>query len=164
MKLAPGPRGLPLVGSTFAAFADPFGFFERLWREHGDIVRVTFGPYVYHLVNEPDALRHVLVDNARNYKKGIGYTAFLPLLGDGLLTSEGDFWLRQRRLAQPAFHKQRVAGYGTVMTDFAERHAAGWRDGAVVELHGEMMAVTQAIVGKTLFDADVSGDAHEAAG
>jgi cytochrome P450 len=84
------------------------------------------------------------------------------LLGDGLFLSEGDTWLRQRRLVQPAFHRQRVAGYGDVMTTFAGRHVADWKDGDGIEVHAEMMALTQAIVGKTLFDADVSGDAHEA--
>jgi cytochrome P450 len=84
------------------------------------------------------------------------------MLGEGLFLAEGDTWLRQRRLLQPAFHRQRVAGYGDVMTAATARHVAGWKDGDVIEVHGEMMALTQAIVGKTLFDADVSGDAYEA--
>ena len=165
MTTPPGPKGGFFSAAGKALRRDQLGFYEACAREYGDVVGLRAGPYRIRLIYHPDAIEEMLVTRAREFVKTPGVRRSLrPLLGEGLLLSEGDFWLRQRRLAQPAFHRQRVAGYGAVMTEFAERHAAGWRDGAVVELHGEMMAVTQAIVGKTLFDADVSGDAHEAAG
>ena len=165
MRTPPGPKGGFFSAAAKALRRDQLGFYEACAREHGDVVGLRAGPYRIRLIYHPDAIEEMLVTRARDFVKTPGVRRSLrPLLGEGLLLSEGDVWLRQRRLAQPAFHRQRVAGYGAVMTDFAERHVAGWPDGAVVELHGEMMAVTQAIVGKTLFDADVSGDAHEAAG
>jgi cytochrome P450 len=120
------------------------------------------GPYRILMIYHPDAIEELLVTRARDFIKSPGVQLLRPLLGNGLLLSEGDTWLRQRRLVQPAFHRQRVAGYGDVMAAFAERHVAAWKDGDVIEAHAEIMALTQAIVGKTLFDADVSGDAHEA--
>ena len=163
MPAPPGPKGGFFSAAASAFRRDQLGFYESSARDYGDVVATRMGPYRIWLVYHPDAIEELLVTRARDFVKSPGVRLMRPLLGDGLLLSEGDFWLRQRRLAQPAFHRQRVAGYGQVMADFAERHAAGWRDGAIVEVHGEMMAVTQAIVGKTLFDADVSGDAHDAA-
>ena len=162
MSKPPGPKGAFFSAAATAFRRDQLGFYASCVREYGDVVATRMGPYRIWLVYHPDAIEELLVTRARDFVKSPGVRLLRPLLGDGLLLSEGDFWLRQRRLAQPAFHRQRVAGYGEVMAGFAERHVAGWANGAVVELHGEMMALTQAIVGKTLFDADVSGDAHEA--
>jgi cytochrome P450 len=120
------------------------------------------GPFRILLVFHPEAIEELLVARNRDFIKSPGVRLLRPLLGDGLLLSEGDTWLRQRRLIQPAFHRQRVAGYGDVMSAFAERHVAGWTAGTTIDVHAEMMALTQAIVGKTLFDADVSGDAQDA--
>jgi len=160
---APGPKGGYFSAAASAFRRDQLGFYESCASQYGDVVTTRMGPYRLWLVYHPDAIEELLVTRARDFVKSPGVRLMRPLLGDGLLLSEGDFWLRQRRLAQPAFHRQRVAGYGQVMADFAERHVAGWTHGASVEVHAEMMAVTQAIVGKTLFDADVSGDAHDAA-
>ena len=163
---APGPKGGYLFGASGAALRrDQLGFYETCARDYGDVAVTRMGPYRVWLVYHPDAIEELLVTRARDFIKSPGVRlALRPLLGNGLLLSEGDFWLRQRRLAQPAFHRQRVAGYGEVMAGFAERHVAGWTDGAVVDVYAEMMALTQAIVAKTLFDADVSGDAYAAAG
>ena len=97
---------------------------------------------------------------SRDFVKTRSLRLLRGLIGDGLLLAEGDLWLRQRRLVQPAFHRQRVAAYGEVMADHATRRAAAWAPGAVVDVHEEMMTVTQGIVAKTLFDADVSDDSH----
>jgi cytochrome P450 len=160
---APGPKGTFFLGSAGALGRDQLGFYASCARQYGDVVVTRLGPYRAWMVYHPDTIEELLVTRARDFVKSPGVRLLRPLLGEGLLLSEGDFWLRQRRLAQPAFHRQRVAAYGEVMAAFAERHVTGWTDGAVVDVHAEMMALTQAIVGKTLFDADVSGDAHDAA-
>jgi cytochrome P450 len=140
---------------------DQLGFYEMCAREYGDFVETRMGPFRVWLIYHPDAIEELLVTRNRDFIKSPGVRLLRPLLGDGLLLSEGETWLRQRRLMQPAFHRQRVAGYGDVMSAFAERHIAGWRAGQTIDVHGEMMALTQAIVGKTLFDTDVSGDAQD---
>jgi cytochrome P450 len=159
----PGPKGGYFTGSVTDFRRDQLGFYEACAREHGDAVETKMGPYRILMIYHPDAIEDMLVTRARDFIKSPGVQLLRPLLGDGLLLSEGDTWLRQRRLVQPAFHRQRIAGYGEVMSAFADRHAAGWKDGGEVEVYGEMMALTQAIVGKTLFDAEVSGgDSHQA--
>jgi cytochrome P450 len=158
----PGPKGGFYFGSGVDFRRDQLGFYDSCARQYGDLVATKMGPFRILLVYHPDAIEELLVTRARDFVKSPGVRLLQPLLGDGLLLSEGDTWLRQRRLVQPAFHRQRVAGYGDAMVALTERHVTGWKPGDVIEVHGEMMALTQAIVGKTLFDADVSGDAHEA--
>jgi len=158
----PGPKGGFYFGSGVDFRRDQLAFYESCARKYGDVVQTRMGPYRILLIYHPDAIEELFVTRSRDFVKSPGVRLLRPLLGDGLFLSEGETWLRQRRLIQPAFHRQRVAGYGDVMTTFAERHVADWKDGDVIEVHGEMMALTQAVVGKTLFDADVSGDAHEA--
>jgi cytochrome P450 len=158
----PGPKGGYLFGSAAAFRRDQLGFYASCAREYGDLVQTRMGPYRILLIYHPDAIEELLVTRSRDFVKSPGVRLLRPLLGDGLFLSEGDTWLRQRRLVQPAFHRQRLTGYGDVMTAFTERHVADWKQGDVIEVHGEMMTLTQAIVAKTLLDADVSGDAHEA--
>jgi cytochrome P450 len=121
---------------------------------------VRFGPRRGLLLYHPDAIEEVLVTRNRDFIKSPGVRLLSRLLGKGLLLSEGTTWLRQRRLMQPAFHRQRVAVYGEVMTSLTVRRLADWRDGDVLDAHAEMMALTQAIVAKTLFDADVSDESY----
>ena len=125
----PGPKGLPLVGQMFSLMEDPLGFFETMARTYGDICRFRSGPVTLHLLNHPDLVRDVLVTYAAKFKKGRALEKAKRLLGEGLLTSEGDFHLRQRRLMAPAFHRQRIAAYGEVMVAFAQRSAAPWKPG-----------------------------------
>jgi cytochrome P450 len=158
----PGPKGGFFFGAGRDFRRDQLGFYESCAREYGDFVQTRMGPYRIFLVYHPDTIEELLVARNRDFVKSPGVRLLRPLLGDGLLLSEGETWLRQRRLMQPAFHRQRVAGYGDVMAAFTERHVSGWKAGDTVDVHAEMMALTQAIVAKTLFDADVSGDAHEA--
>ena len=153
-----GPRGRPFFGSLGDLRRDQLGFYTRCVREYGDVVPLRLGPVRGALVCHPDAIEEALVARNRDFVKSRGVRLLRALLGEGLLLSEGDFWLRQRRLVQPAFHRQRVAGYGEVMASYAARRADAWQPGQVVELHEEMMTLTQAIVAKTLFDADVSDD------
>jgi cytochrome P450 len=136
-------------------------FFERIARQHGDISHFRFSGLDTFLLNHPDYIKEVLVTNNQNFTKGVALQRAKRLLGEGLLTSEGEFHRRQRRLAQPAFHRQRVALYGEVMTEYAGRTSARWRDGETLDIADEMMRLTLAIVGKTLFDADVESEAGE---
>lgn len=129
--------------------------------EYGDIVHFSIGPQHLYLFNHPDLVREVLVTNQKNFHKSRGLERAKRLLGNGLLTSEGDFHLRQRRLAQPAFHRQRIAGYGATMTEYSARAQSTWEDGQTLDMHHEMMKLTLGIVSKTLFDADVDNEANE---
>jgi len=166
----PGPHGgLPYLGHAFQAGRDPLGFFGAASKKHGDIVHFNFGAYVYVMINSASAIKHVLVDNHRNYVKGLGYRGLKFVLGEGLITSEGDVWRRQRKLAQPAFHRDRLTDFARWMTDATSDMLARWdaraalssakangaheataRDVPTVDVHGEMMRVTLDIVGRTL--------------
>jgi cytochrome P450 len=122
---------------------------------------LRFLHYRTYLISHPAYIEDVLVNHPRKFAKGRVLQANKRLFGNGLLTSEGDFWLRQRRLAQPAFHRTRIACYGDTMVRYTEQMLERWHHGEEVDAHQEMMQVTLNIVGKTLFDADVAGDARE---
>ena len=155
-----GPRGRPLVGNIGEFNRDQLGFYTRCVREYGDVVPVRLGSARGLMVYHPDAIEEVLVTRNRDFVKSRGVRLFKALIGDGLFVSEGELWLRQRRLMQPAFHRQRIAAYGEIMAAFAARHVAGWRPGAILDMQDEMMRITRDIVAKTLFDAEVAEDAR----
>jgi cytochrome P450 len=157
----PGPRQRFPGEFALAVVRRPLEFFPRLVREHGDVAAFSIGRQPLVLLSHPDHIRDVLVTHGRRFHKGRGLERAKLLLGEGLLTSEDEFHLRQRRLAQPAFHRSRIAGYGDVMARFAERRSRSWIDGAEQDISREMAAYTLAVVGKTLFDADIEGEAHE---
>ena len=159
--LPPGPPGHVLVGSLPEFRRDVLGFISACARQYGDVVPVRLPRRRIVLLSHPDLIEDVLTAHARRTTKTALLNMLRPILGEGLLLSEGDTWLRQRRLIQPAFHRQRIAAYGEVMAGYAERAMQGWKDGETRDVHADMMAVTQAIVAKTLFDADVSDDAWD---
>jgi cytochrome P450 len=151
----PGPEGTYLVGNLLDYARDPLPFLTRCSREYGDVVRLRFpGPPVY-LLNGLDHVEQVLVKHNRNFIKGRYFRQELGFLGRGLLTSEGGFWRRQRRLSQPAFHRQRINAYGKVMVSYAERMLESWREGEVRDVHQEMMRLLLEVVAKVLFDAEI---------
>jgi cytochrome P450 len=113
------------------------------------------------MVNSPEYAHAVLVEQADSFQKLPSFVFLKPLLGNGLLTSEGEFWRRQRKLAAPAFQHRRIAGYATVMAEYAEQCQGRWRDGETIDVAHEMMRLTLSVVGKTLFDADVLSEADE---
>ena len=129
--------------------------------KYGDIVFFKVGNERIYLFNHPDLIRDVLVTNQKNFVKSRALVRAKRVLGEGLLTSEGEFHLRQRRLAQPAFHRDRIATYGRSMVDYAERTSSRWRDSEQLDIHDAMMKLTLAIVAKTLFSADVEKEAAE---
>ena len=130
-------------------------------RLYGDLPYFRLGPYHAYLVNHPDLVREVLVTNQGNFTKSRALQRGKVLLGEGLLTSEGQFHLRQRRLVQPAFHRERLQGYAAVMSDYAVRLRDRWQAGTTLDISDEMMRLTLSIVGKTLFSADVEAEAPE---
>ena len=153
----PGPKGHLLLGNLPDFRHDMLTFATECARTYGDVVAFRLGPRRCLLINHPDLIEEVLVTNARNFIKHFVLRMKPSLLGKGLLTSNGDFWLKQRRLAQPAFHRDRINAYGTVMVNYTERMLKGWQDGEAHDIHADMMQLTLEIVAKTLFDADVSG-------
>jgi cytochrome P450 len=157
----PGPKGHPLGGNVREYARDPLGFLSRCVREYGDVVELRFMGQPIYLLADPGLIEYVLVENNRNFTKTRILKRNRRLLGEGLLISEGEFWRRQRRLAQPAFHRKRVAAYGEVMAAFAERSLGAWRDGQTIDVHEEMMHLTLEIVAKCLFDADVGARATD---
>jgi len=155
----PGPSGRPLVGSLFEYVRDPFAFVERCAREYGDLAYYEVLGRPFYQVNSPDDIEHVLVQNNQNYVKGELFQESLgPVLGNGLLNSEGEFWRRQRHLIGPAFEPDRIAEYAETMVDRTEETATSWRDGAVRDVHDDMMELTLAIVADALFGVDVGRD------
>jgi cytochrome P450 len=157
---APGPR-LSLVGSLIyrPGGGNPLDFFTNLARTYGDISSYRMAGEQLFLVNDPRLIRDILVTHNRNFTKSRGLERSKRLLGQGLLTSEGAMHLRQRRLMQPAFHRDRIAGYGDLMVGYADRMRNAWTDGATLDVAREMNRLTLSIVGKTLFDVDVESQA-----
>ncbi len=162
--VAPGPNGYPLLGNLPTFWVDDrISIHTRDALNHGDVVRYKFGPLTAHLVLHPDDVKHVLQENAVNYTKGRGTKRLRFLLGDGLLTSEGELWRRQRKLAQPAFHPKRVAALVGEMVAATSEMCGAWS--ALAERHesfdvaAEMMRLTLDIVARTLFGADIKNEA-----
>lgn len=159
-KAPPGPRGYPLVGVLPQLYRDPLGFMRAVTREYGDIVHLGQSWY---LISGPQYLKHVLQEHSRNYRKGDNIRPLKLLTGEGLLTSDGDFWLRQRRMAQPAFHHQRIAAMGATITDCTGELLERWRplaeQGVALDVAEEMMRLTMKIIGLSLFSVDVSSQA-----
>ncbi len=158
---APGPKSRAILGQLPAFRANPVAFLEGMARAYGDLCQFRLGPQRTFLVNNPEAIRDILVTHQGNFVKSRALKRLKILLGEGLLTSEGEFHMRQRRLAQPAFHRGRLAGYAAIMTGCAVQARDRWAPGETVDMSHEMMRVTLAIVARTLFSADVEGEAGE---
>jgi cytochrome P450 len=148
-------------GGLFAFRRDPLSFLRKLALKHGDVVRFHLGTQEAVLLNDPDLIRDVLVIHDRRFSKGPGLRVAERLLGQGLLTSEGAHHTRQRRLAQPAFHRHRLGAYARAMTDYSLEWQTGWQDGGVIDLAEEMRGLTLRIAAKTLFDTEVAEEIDE---
>ncbi len=156
----PGPK-LPLGLNPILFLRSPTATLLALAREHGDVVAFKLLRNRFVIVSDPELVRDVLVTHDQSFMKGRGVEELKRLLGEGLLTSEGELHRRQRRLIQPIFNHQRIASYATDMVALAARAADRWRDGETLDIAAEMMRVTLAVVGKTIFDADMEGSAAE---
>jgi cytochrome P450 len=161
-KQPPGPKGA-LPGLTFLSFSrDPLGFLTGVAREYGDVVFFGGMSDDFYLLNHPDFIKDVLVTHHARFMKGRGLQRAKRLLGEGLLTSEPPLHRRQRRLAQPAFHKQRINAYASLMVDYALRlERERWEDGRTLDAAQEMMHLTLAVVGRTLFGTETEAEAEE---
>lgn len=156
----PGPRGLPVIGAAPQVLKDPLGFFENLFQQYGDTVYFRVGRNEFYIFSHPDHVQYILQKNHRNYQKGPNYEKLKPLLGNGLVTSDGDYWLRQRRLIQPAFHRKRLAELVSVMTKATHTMLNRWQRCASsslpLDIADEFMRVTLDIVSLALFSTDTS--------
>ena len=141
---------------------DPLAFFTRLATEYGDVVRFQIGAEnSYYLVNHPDVIKEVLVNEDHHFTKWFAVDRIKEVLGEGLFVSEGEFHSRQRRLSQPAFHRHRIAQYAGAMVDLTVDLRESWSTGATVDICQEMNSLAMQIVAKTLFGADMAREARE---
>jgi cytochrome P450 len=160
--LPPGPRELPIVGSV-KLLRDPLSALGLAHAQFGDATCFRVGPLRFVSLADPDLAQHVLVRNHRNYVKSRSYEGLRLVLGNGLVTSEGEHWRKQRKLAQPAFHRQRLAALADVMAQCVHERLEAWdaltpTGTAAIDVHQEMMQLTLRIVGRTLFGVDLGRD------
>jgi cytochrome P450 len=155
----PGPKGLPILGLALDVRKDPLATLQRLTREYGDIVSMPVMRMSRILLNRPEYIQQLLIlDHAKLHKSVLTKLVVGPLLGQGLLISEGDFWRRQRRLAQPAFHRSRTNEYSPVMVECALEQTRNWRSGETRNIAEEMMKLTLEVAVRTLFGTSLAGD------
>lgn len=154
--LPPMPPTAPIGGHLLPMRRDPLSFMLNNLHEYGDVVPLKFAHFNAFQVNHPDLIQDVLVKQARNFRKSPIYKVSVSdYLGNGLLISDGDYWKRQRKMMQPAFHTQRINAYAETMVHYTQQMLAEWQDGQQRDLAHEMMELTLFIVGKTLFDVDM---------
>src|SRR5437764_11784807 len=128
------PGAAPVLGHVPVMMRDPLGFFTDCARLCGDWAPIRFGSRPFFAAAHPDLIEEVLVAKHRSFQKSPGLRRSAILFGQGLLTSEGDFWRKQRRLIQPAFHRERVAASAVTMIDAAQRHLHNWRTDSPFDL------------------------------
>lgn len=161
----PGPRGYPLIGNIPQLSRDPLGFFLSMGRLHPHIVRLPLGPRTMYLVSHPTEVKYILQDNQKNYAKG--YDQARPVLGDGLVTAEGEHWRKQRRLMQPAFNRSALVNLLPLMVSSTEEALDDWQkrsaNGQPLDMAREYMLLTQTIIVRTMFSADLGNRAFEIA-
>lgn len=162
-KQIAGPSGFPIIGSLVDLARDPLQFVTRLQSQYGDIVQFSMGPAGKTvLVSHPDHIDQILLETGKRYSRGNPTYALKTVLGNGLVTSEGDFWKRQRKLAAPAFHHQSIRQYAELMVSYTHDMLRTWQNGAVRDVYEDMMFLTQRIIMKALFDVDMLDSARTA--
>jgi len=159
----PGPKPHFPIGNFPLAHADPLATFEQWTREFGDIFYYRAGWLRVYFLNHPDFVEEVLVNQYQNFRKDRVVRNTRWIFGDGLLTNEGQPWLRQRRIIQPAFHRQHISGYASTMTSYAREFMQGWKDGDTRDIHQDMMRLTLKVVAKLLFDLEVDEESEKIA-
>jgi cytochrome P450 len=160
-KLPPGPKtNLPL-GHFFDFRRDSIGFLKKIANDYGDIVHFKIGPLRIVLLNHPKFIQEVLSKQHKNFIKGRPLEMAKEILGEGLLTSEGDLHKRQSRIIQPAFHRNMIESYASAMTDCAVKLMNRWEDGMQIDMMVEMTMMSTEIAGKALFNADLENEVEE---
>ena len=157
---APGPPAIPLIGNALAFRRDPIAFLRALARDYGDLVAFRIGTHRFFLINHPDYIREILITRQTNFTKSLALQRTKPLLGEGLLTSEGQHHLRERRLVQPAFHRERLQSYAAIMTEYALEWRATFLARRDFDMLQKMTGLSLAIVSKALFRADLERNAQ----
>src|SRR6185436_3863955 len=163
-RRAPGPRGLPLLGNALSmGGSDSLSYFLKLGERYGDVVGLSAGPLPVVVLRHPEHLHQVLVKNNANYIKGLGYDGLRLLLGQGLVTSEGELWRTQRRIMQPSFTPRAITQFFSMMVEVTrqmlERWAAAGSQPLVVD--DEMMALTMSIISRAMFSVDLGTGGNE---
>jgi cytochrome P450 len=158
----PGPKGVPIMGMALSLRRDPLAGMRQMARDYGDVVRFYVMMQERVLLNHPDLINQVLViQQGKFHKSELTRRITVRMLGQGLLISEGEFWRRQRRLAQPAFHRSRTNDYAATMLEIAQAHIREWRDGEERNIAQEMTALTLDIAVRTLFGTTLPGEARQ---
>lgn len=155
----PGPQGMPVLGIAPYIKRDPLGYFARVAAEFDGVATLPVGAEKVLLMNSPAAIEHVFQSNWRNYRKSDFYDKLRPLLGNGIATSEGDFWRRQRQITNPAFHRESLTRMGAIMRDRTREMVDAWArrsDGETFDLSVDLTALTLRIVVESLFGTDIS--------
>lgn len=160
-RIPPQPPGQFPIGHTLSYIRNPLGFLTQVARQHGDVVRLRLGFMTYYMVNDPGLVETILRCRDEEYIKDKLTRNVKAIVGEGLLTSEGEFWRRQRKLAQPAFLHQAIERYGDVMVEQTMRLRERLRGRRTCDIHQEIMALTLRIVAQTLFNAEVDEQAEE---
>lgn len=163
-KLPPGPGGHPIFSSLQEFSADPIAYASKYAPQYDGLIQIGSWPYRTYLLTDLEGIKHVLQGNQRNYHKSRGYKEMRPMLGNGLVTSEGDFWMKQRRLMQPAFHKKAIAGFGQVMSSAAsrllDRLDEQCKTESEINISHEMGRTTMEIVAESILGSDIEGDLY----
>jgi cytochrome P450 len=154
MPVPVAPGRWPILGHTPSMLRHRSDFTAAL-HEHGDVVKIYLGTMPTYFVTSPELTYRVLVTEGGSFAKGVMFDKFRPYLGNGLILSDGDFHLRQRRLIQPAFHRERIAGYAGVMARAAADLVRSWREGEVRQIDEDMQGLAVQIVGETLFSTEL---------
>jgi cytochrome P450 len=161
-RRAPGPRGLPLLGHALSMGGHgSLAFFLDLCERHGDVVGLSAGPVPAVVLRHPEHLHHVMVKNQANYKKGMGYDGLRLLLGQGLVTSEGELWRTQRRIMQPSFTPKAITQFFEMMVALTGRMLERWAAVREVTVDDEMTALTMSIITRAMFSVDLGAERQE---
>jgi cytochrome P450 len=162
-RIPPGPRGSPLLGNLPELRRDPLEFLTRCSRQYGDVVRYRVLHVTAYLLSRPDYIEAVLTGSPTHFAKGRTLQAARTLLGDGLLTSEGETWRQQRRRVQPGFHREKLEAYAPFVVQCAERAIAGWRPGETRDIAADMARLTLAIAARVIFGINLDDEAYDLA-
>ncbi len=157
----PGPKGLPIVGSLFAFMKDYIGFLRSVAKTYGDFAYFELAGRKIYLINNPEFIKDILITNNRNFSKSKVLKRSKIVVGEGLLTSEGETHLKNRRLIQPLFHNKAIPNYADLMVSETKKFIDKWENDSVIDLHNEMMKITQTIVVKSLFGTDLGNKTQE---